>query len=95
MVIGVCKVKLRLSGTSSLKDKRSIVKKIVERTKNKFNASLAEVGSNDILNMAEIGISVTGNDRSFINSILDKIIDFIENMFLAEIIDTEMELISL
>ncbi len=95
MVIGACKVTLRLHEITSLKDKRSIVKKIVERMKNKFNATVAEVGSNDVLNLAEIGIAVTGNDRSFINSVIDKMIDFIEGMFLAEIIDTEMELISL
>ena len=86
---------LRLYEITSLKDKRSILKKIMERMKNKFNASIAEVGSNDILNMAEIGFSVTGNDRSFVNSVIDKMVNFIENLYLADIVDAETELISL
>jgi uncharacterized protein YlxP (DUF503 family) len=35
-----------------------------------------------------------GNDRRFVNSSLDKIIDFIEGMYLAEVIEKEMEIIT-
>ncbi len=83
-----------LHGVSSLKEKRHIVKKIVERTKNRFNASVAEVEKNDIKQSAVIGFTVLGNNSSFVNSTVDKIIDFVEGMCLADIVETEIEIIA-
>ncbi|MBE9504190.1 MAG: DUF503 domain-containing protein [Proteobacteria bacterium] len=95
MVIGACKITIRISSVSSLKGKRQIVKKIVERVKNKFNSSIAEVGSHDKWQKAEIGFCVVGNEGSFVNSVLDKILDYIEDMQLAENIHSEIEIIHL
>lgn len=95
MIVGTCKITLRLHSVSSLKAKRQIVKKVVERIKNRFNASVAEVGSHDIWQRAQIGIAVAGNEGSFVNSQLDRIVDFVEAMHLAEITETDMEVISL
>jgi len=68
---------------------------MVNRLRNNFNASIAEVGSNDIYQKAEIGFSLTGNDASLINSKIDKLFNMAEDLGLAEIIDTEMEIIHL
>jgi len=95
MVVGIGIIIFRLHGCSSLKEKRSIVKSIVGRVQNHFNASVAEVGSNDILDRAEVGFSLVGNDRSLINSKIDKVFNMAESLGLAEIIHTEMEIINL
>ena len=95
MIVGTLKLTFRLYALSSLKEKRGIMKKMVERTKNRFNASVAETGLNDLLDKAEIGVAVAGNDGAFLNSKLDKIVSFIDDMCLAEIIDVEMEVINL
>ena len=57
MVVGVCKVILNIDSAFSLKEKRQVVKSIVERLKSKFNASVAEVELNDVWKNAVIGIS--------------------------------------
>jgi uncharacterized protein len=95
MVVGVCCLRLALHDVFSLKEKRSIVKKIIERVRNRFPVSIAEVGDNDIWQCAQIGFSMAGNDRAYINSCLDKVIDYVENLYLAEIIDQQMEIISI
>ena len=95
MIVGTLKLTFRLYALSSLKEKRGIVKKIVERTKNRFNASVAETALNDFLDQCEIGVAVAGNDVAFINSKLDKIVRFVDDMALAEIIDVHMEVIHL
>lgn len=95
MVVGIGIITLRLHECRSLKSKRKIVKSIVSQLRNKFNASVAEVGANDVHQRAEIGLSLVGNDKSLINSKLDKAFNFIDMLGLAEIIDTEMELITL
>ena len=93
--MGVGTVVLRLHGNDSLKGKRSVVKRVINRLRNQFNASVAEVGANDDLLQAEIGLALVGNDRRVINSKLDKAMNLIDAMQLAEIVGTDMEIINL
>ncbi len=95
MVVGVGRVVYRIHDCRSLKGKRKIVKAIIMRLRNHFNASVAEVGANDIHQRAEIGFSMVGNDRAVINSKVDKFFNMAEDLGLAEVIDMEMEIISL
>jgi uncharacterized protein YlxP (DUF503 family) len=68
---------------------------MINRLRNNFNLSVSEVVSNDSYQRAEIGFSLVGNDNSLINSKIDKIFNMAEDLCLAEIIDTEMEIIHL
>ena len=68
---------------------------MVSRLQNTFNVSAAEVGANDNYQRAEIGMAFVGNDRRQINSKLDKALNFVEAMEVAEVIDSEMEIINL
>ena len=95
MVVGIGIITFRLHDCRSLKGKRKVVKSIISKMRNSFNASVAEVGSNDIHQRAEIGFSLVGNDKTLINSKIDKIFNMVDDLGLAEIIDTEMEIISL
>ena len=95
MVVGTGLITLRLHDCRSLKAKRKVVKSMVKRLRNNFNASVAEVGSNDVYQRAEIGFSMVGNDTALINSKIDKLFNMAEDMGLAEIVDTEMEIIHL
>ena len=95
MVVGIGIITLRLHECRSLKGKRKIVKSIIGQLRNNFNASVAEVGANDIYQRAEIGVSLVGNTNNLINSKLDKLFNFVDALGLAEIIDTEMEIITL
>jgi uncharacterized protein YlxP (DUF503 family) len=95
MVVGIGNITFRLHDCRSLKAKRKVVRSIVSRLRNHFNASVAEVGSNDVYQRAEIGFSMVGNDNAVINSKLDKIINMAEDLGLAEIIDTDIEIIHL
>ncbi len=95
MVVGLGIITFRLHDCRSLKGKRKVVKKIVSQLRNNFNASVAEVGSNDIYQRAEIGFALVGNNRVVVNSKLDKMINLADDLGLAELIDSEMEIINL
>ena len=95
MVIGVLRLDLRFCDCQSLKAKRGCLKKVISRVKNKFEVSIAEVGSQDLWQRTQIGIAVIGNDRGVLNTRLDHIINFVENMGTAELLDHHIELINL
>ena len=95
MVVGTLKLSLYINNNHSLKEKRKIVKSIVARVRNKFNVSVAEVGSNDKWQMIELGISAVGNDRRFVNSSLDTILSFLESLYLGEIVDSSIEILNI
>jgi uncharacterized protein YlxP (DUF503 family) len=92
MVVGIGIITFKIHDCRSLKAKRSVVKSIVARLRNNFNASISEVGSNDSYQRAEIGFSFVGNDRKIINAKIDKIFNMADELGLAEIIDTDMEI---
>ena len=93
MVIGVCHLDLVLPEGSSLKGKRQVIKSIVTRVRDKFNVSISEVGGHDLWQRARVGICVLGSDKRFINSSLDKVINFIEGLGLLEVVSSEMEFV--
>jgi len=95
MVVGIGIVTFILHDCRSLKGKRRIVKSIINQMRNHFNASVAEVGLNDVHQRAEIGFALVGNNRGVINSKVDKVFNLVDALGLAEVIDTEMEIISL
>ena len=91
MVVGVCHLDLVLPEGSSLKGKRQVIKSLVTRVRDKFNVSIAEVGGQDLWQRSRVGICVVGMDKRFINSSLDKVINFIEGLGLLEVVNAEME----
>lgn len=95
MVIGFGTVMLRMADCHSLKEKRKVIKSIITRSRNNFNISIAEISLNDVYQQAEIGFSMVGNDRRVINSKLDKLFEFIDNLRLADIIDTSLEILTI
>ena len=90
MVVGILRLTLYVPGAASLKDKRQVVRKVVDRLRSRFNVSAAEVADNDIWQRAVIGVSAVANDHSFVNEVLDKCARDAGNI--AEILNREMEI---
>lgn len=79
MIVGVMTAHLSLQGITSLKEKRSIVKSLIGRLKNRFNISIAEVDYQDSKSIAVIGVAVVSNDTRFIDQQFDAIVGFMRN----------------
>ena len=89
------KIEFLLFDNRSLKGKRKVVRSMVDKVKSKFNAAIAEVGSNDKWQKIELGVSTVGNDRRHVDSSLNHILDFLESLCLAQIVNTEMDIINM
>lgn len=87
MVVGICRLVLALPWNDSLKGKRSVVKSIVERARQRFQVSAAEIEDLDNHRRATLGFAVVSNDARHAQSILDKLIGFVASATQAEVID--------
>lgn len=79
MIIGTCIYDMHLYSSQSLKDKRRVLKSVIERVKNKFNVSIAELDRQDNWQHAVIGIAVITNNTVHANQVLNNVTNFIEN----------------
>ena len=93
MIIGTCVVYLTADWVFSLKEKRMVVKSIVEKVRHKFNVSVAEVDNQDIHKSIVIGFACVTNEVSHANSIIDNVINFIEKNTDARIDETVIEIL--
>jgi uncharacterized protein YlxP (DUF503 family) len=95
MVVGALRIEFMMSDNRSLKGKRKVVRSMIDKVKSRFNVAIAEVGSNDKWQKIELGISAVGNDRRHIDSSLNRVLNFLDALYLAPIVDTEIEIINL
>ena len=62
MVVGICRLSLHLPDAHSLKDKRSVVRRLLERLRQR-NVAASEVDAHDLWQRAVLGIAVVARDR--------------------------------
>lgn len=91
MRILVMRITLRASWVHSLKEKRMVIKSIMQRLKNKFNISVSEVDEQDIHQTLVIGIAAVCGSSAQVDSTMENIISFVESNTDAEIINIENE----
>ena len=93
MITGTCELELIIYESNSLKDKRHVIKSIMERLRARYNVSVAEVDYMDLWNRSSIGVAVVSNSRPLCESVLSKVMDFVDNDDRVEIINHSIEVI--
>jgi uncharacterized protein YlxP (DUF503 family) len=79
MTVAIARITLVLAAARSLKDKRSVVKRLKDLVRQKFNVSIAEVDALDTWNRAVLGLTLVGSDRRFAESALDEVLRFVRD----------------
>lgn len=93
MRVGAARVELHVHGAQSLKAKRGVVRSISRRLRNRFNVAVAEVGGQDTWQIAVLGLAAVSEDAATVRKRLEKAIDFVEELHLAEVLDQEIEIL--
>ena len=91
MVVGILKLKLMIPESHSLKGKRGVLKSIQARVSNQFNVSVTECGDQELWQSAVLGFAAAGTSQPIVQATLQKIIDFVETLGLAELGETAVE----
>ncbi|HSW35126.1 MAG TPA: DUF503 domain-containing protein [Candidatus Limnocylindrales bacterium] len=95
MVIGirvaVCVLELHIPMAGSLKAKRQVIKSLIQRLRNHFNISIAEVGNQDLWQRAELGVAAVCYNGAGADSIMERIFSYIEQENNVSIISCRKE----
>ena len=87
MFVGVVRIELHLPGSASLKDKRSVIRSLKERIRERVRASVAEVDHQDLWQRAALGVAVVSGERRLVDDMLQSVRRLVEGAHGAELLD--------
>ncbi|OGX16888.1 MAG: hypothetical protein A3K83_04070 [Omnitrophica WOR_2 bacterium RBG_13_44_8b] len=93
MTVGILKIALFIHDSNSLKEKRMVLHSLKAKIRNNFNVAVTQIEDDDKWQKTTLAIVGAERDRKNMDSILSKIIDFIERFDNVNLINHEMELI--
>ena len=93
MIVGAALVELHVHGSRSLKDKRGVVRSISQRVRNRCHVSVAEVGGQGTWTRALLGFATVGNDALVVRRALERAVEFVEELHLAEVVASDVEIL--
>ncbi len=93
MIVGLLTLDLHIPEANSLKSKRMVIKSMIQKIKNKFNVSVAEVDAQNLWQRSIIGIAYVSNETVMINKVFEKIRTQVNNTHSVELINSNMEML--
>ncbi|MEO0198009.1 MAG: DUF503 domain-containing protein [candidate division WOR-3 bacterium] len=93
MLVGILIIDLYLPTCNSLKEKRNILKRLKDKVRGSFNVSISEIDELDIWRRAQLGVACISNNGKDANSLLSKVVNFIESEDLVEILDYKISFV--
>ena len=91
MTVISAKLKLYIPHANSLKDKRQVCRSLVDKMRHKFNASIAEVDTQDLCQTLTLGVAVVSGDGKHAKQMIKEIVRFAENNIEAELMEVDYE----
>ena len=74
-MIGDARLELRLPACDSLKAKRSILRRFLDRARREYGVSIAEIDALDDRRVAVVEVAVVGNERAHLHRVLTKVVN--------------------
>jgi len=93
VIVAVLQVDLSIPKARTLKEKRQVVKSILDRTRQKFNVSASEIEDQDLLQRARLAFSTVSNDGAHARGRLDTLLDALRHHPSATLIDFQLEIL--
>ena len=92
MIVKTLELEIYIARSMSLKDKRGILKSMIQKLRQKVNVSVAELDHLDDFRQASLGVAFVSNDQGYADKVLDKCLNFIETNYDIEIVNVIKEL---
>lgn len=92
MLVGTLVVQVYIPSSTSLKDKRQVVKSVIHRVQNRFNVSVVELNNEDLWQRATVGVAIAGDNQEYIQRQLQLVLNFMDGEPRWEILQAEFGL---
>ena len=93
MHVGALEVRLHVPDANSLKEKRQVVKSILDRTRSRFGVAAAEIGENDVHRIAVLGFASVSGSLHHAREIVEKVLESVRIHPAARVIEFELDAI--
>lgn len=90
MVIGSLQARLYIRESRTLKDKRQVVRSMLDRLRSGFNVSAAEVGALDDVKVIELGVAAVGFETAAVQHVLQQITEALRKHPIAEYLSSRV-----
>ena len=90
MIVSMIQFILEIPGSASLKDKRRVIKSLKDRIQSKFKVSVAEVDLQSSIKFAQIGVALVSNSKRYGESVMQKILSYMEENTPGRMIDAKI-----
>lgn len=91
MIVALARIRLHIPAARSLKDRRAVVRKALDRVRARFDVSAAEVGDVERWQVATLAVALVTNDASLASSVLDRITSMVASAVAGEAMITGRE----
>jgi len=78
MVVSMIQIIFEIPDIDNIKEKRRIIKSVMEKLRRRYHMSAAEVDLQDSLSFAQIGGALVSNSKTFGETVLRKAFNMIE-----------------
>jgi uncharacterized protein YlxP (DUF503 family) len=97
MFIGVARFDLFIPQSTSLKDKRQVLRSVTQTVRNKFSVAIAEVDHQDLWQRTALGVSCISDSVSHCRDVLEEVERTIGRVAAvqADIVDREVQIVSM
>ena len=92
MVIGLLQARLRVRESRSLKDKRQVVRSILDRLRSQFNVAASEKDTQDDHQLVSLGVSAVGPEMEVVRNVLQTIQEMLRKHPVAEYLGGDLSL---
>ncbi|MDQ7778653.1 MAG: DUF503 domain-containing protein [Planctomycetota bacterium] len=92
MTVGTLLVTAVVRDSGSLKEKRRVLKSLKDRVRDRFNVSVAELGSQDLWQKTELGFAAIGNEARFVDGLLANVLNYLRTTQAIDLVDHSIEL---
>ena len=78
--VTVLTIELQIFESASLKDKRSVVRQVLQRARNQFGVAAAEVGGQDDRSRARLALVAVSSDAQVSHATVQRALAYIEHL---------------
>ena len=93
MVVGTLSVTLQVTTSTSLKEKRQVIRSLTARLRQTFNVAVAEVGDQDLWQSAIIGVACVSENARHADEMCQKVLNFVDRDGEALVLGSRFELV--